>query len=74
MMCVFLFSKAISCFSEAGTEATECQSAADCKSNQVLSLQQIVMKFFLEICFKTRPSILCVTHQMSPKKRNYSVG
>ena len=50
-MCVFLFSKAISCFSEAGTEATECQSAADCKSNQV-SLQQIVTKFFLEKCFK----------------------
>ena len=23
---------------------------------------------------KTRPSILCVTHQMSRKKRNYSVG
>ena len=28
----------------------------------------------LEKVLKTRPSILCVTHQMSRKKRNYSVG
>ena len=60
MMCVFLyflrydvcflFWKAISCFSEAGTEATECQSAADCKSNQV-SLHHILTKFFFSIFF-----------------------
>ena len=27
-----------------------------------------------EVTVSTRPSILCVTHQMSCKKRNYSVG
>ena len=29
---------------------------------------------FARKCFKTRPSILCVIHQMSRKTRNYSVG
>ena len=31
-----------------------------------------ILKFYYRLKYKTRPSILCVTHQMDHKRRNYS--
>ena len=37
-------------------------------------LQRIIVMVFIVMNIETKPSILCVTHKMSRKKRNYSVG
>ena len=37
-------------------------------------LQRIIVMVFIVMNIETKPSILCVTHKMGRKKRNYSVG